>query len=71
MSSARRWFRRGRWVISTLWPTDPIPTVATLNAVDGTITSNSAIVPSNNGSINAFVTNPTHLILDINGYFAP
>ena len=55
----------------TLWPIGPLPTVATLNAIDGSITSNSAIVPSNNGSIYAFVTDPTHLILDINGYFAP
>jgi len=55
----------------TLWPPGPMPLVATLNAIDGTITSNSAIVPSNNGTINAFVTDPAHVILDINGYFAP
>jgi len=30
-----------------------------------------AVVPTSNGSISAFVTNPTHLVLDIFGYFAP
>lgn len=56
----------------TLWPTgEPMPIVSTLNAYDGFITSNLAIVPNNTGSINAFVSNPTHLILDISGYFAP
>ena len=37
----------------------------------GAITSNLAIVPTNNGSISAFAFNPTHLVLDISGYFAP
>jgi hypothetical protein len=30
-----------------------------------------AIVPMGNGSINAYSPSGTHLILDINGYFAP
>jgi hypothetical protein len=30
-----------------------------------------AIVPTTNGSIDAFSSNPTQLILDISGYFAP
>jgi hypothetical protein len=48
------------------------PSVSTLNAVDGSLTSNAAIVPAGlNGAISAFVTERTHLILDINGYFAP
>jgi YVTN family beta-propeller protein len=57
----------------TLWPDDgsPPPTVATLNAVDGAVTSNMAIVPTNNGSINAYASNLTQLILDISSYFAP
>jgi hypothetical protein len=42
-----------------------------LNAIDGSITSNMAIVPTANGSVSAFGSNPTHLILDISGYFAP
>jgi len=55
----------------TLWPSDMAqPFVSTLNDYDGIIVSNAAIVPAAaNGSINAFVTNTTHLILDINGYF--
>jgi hypothetical protein len=40
--------------------------------MDGSLTSNAAIVPAGtSGAINAFVQNPAHLILDINGYFAP
>ena len=56
----------------TMWPQgQPQPTAATLNALDGAITSNLAIVPTNNGSISAFPFNPTHLVLDLFGYFAP
>jgi len=32
----------------------PQPLVSTLNALDGAITSNMAIVPANNGNISAF-----------------
>jgi hypothetical protein len=56
----------------TLWPQgQPQPTAATLNALDGAITSNLAIVPTSNGSISVFPFNPTHLVLDLFGYFAP
>src|SRR5271165_2895000 len=56
----------------TLWP-DGVqqPLVSTLNAIDGAVTSNMAIVPTNNGSIDAFASNLTQLILDISSYFAP
>ncbi len=56
----------------TLWP-DPLqqPTVSTLNAADGAITSNMAIVPNGNGKTDAYASNPTQLIMDISGYFAP
>ena len=56
----------------TLWPdgTDQ-PIVSTLNALDGAITSNMAIVPTNNGKIDAFASNLTQLIIDVSGYFAP
>jgi glycerol dehydrogenase-like iron-containing ADH family enzyme len=46
-----------------------MPLVSTLNALDGAVTSNLAIVPTTNGSISVFPSNPTHLILDISGYF--
>jgi alpha-tubulin suppressor-like RCC1 family protein len=56
----------------TLWPQgQPQPLVSTLNALDGAVTSNMAIVPTTNGSINGFAANPTYLVLDISGYFAP
>ncbi len=55
----------------TLWPEGtPQPLTATLNAVDGAITSNMAIVPTVNGSIDAYASAPTQLIIDIFGYFA-
>jgi hypothetical protein len=55
----------------TLWPDgSPVPTVSTLNAYDGSVTSNMAIVTTTNGSIDAYAYNPTQLILDISGYFA-
>ncbi len=56
----------------TLWPdgTDR-PVVSTLNATDGSISSNMAIVPTNNGSIDAYASGITQLILDISSYFAP
>ncbi len=56
----------------TLWPNGtPQPGTSTLNAFDGAVTSNMAIVATTNGSVNAFVSAPTHLIMDIFGYFAP
>jgi len=56
----------------TLWPdSEDQPVVSTLNAYDGFITSNMAIVPNVNGSIDAYADGMTHLILDISGYFAP
>ena len=56
----------------TLWPdhqTEPV--VSTLNAIDGWTTSNMAIVPTTNGSIDAYADGLTQLILDISSYFAP
>ncbi len=56
----------------TLWPDgEAQPYVSTLNALDGAITSNMAIVPTNNGKIDAYASNPTNLILDLSSYFAP
>ena len=56
----------------TLWPdSEPMPLASTLNAYDGFITSNMAIVPTLDGSIDAYAAGLTELILDISGYFAP
>ncbi len=67
----------------TLWPDGSQggqPMVSTLNAYDGFITSNMAIVPNLDGSTDAFAaagyppgpgSGYTQLILDIAGYFAP
>ena len=55
-----------------MWPdTEMQPTVSTLNAYDGFVTSNLAIVPDVNGKIDAYAQGTTQLILDISGYFAP
>lgn len=62
----------GQLVFLTLWPDGQSqPVVSTLNALDGAVTSNMAIVPNSDGSTDAFVSNPTHLLLDISSYFAP
>jgi hypothetical protein len=57
----------------TVWPTGlPQPFVSTLNSLDGQITANALIVPSGTGgAIDAFVTDSSDIIVDINGYFAP
>ena len=56
----------------TLWPYgEPQPAVATLNAIDGSVTSNMAIVPTVDGCIDAYASNLTQLVLDISSYFAP
>jgi uncharacterized repeat protein (TIGR03803 family) len=58
----------------TLWPDGgDRPTVSTLNASDGWITNNMAIVPAGTqGKIDAYAGNGlTQLILDISSYFAP
>jgi hypothetical protein len=56
----------------TLWPDGTgQPLVSTLNALDGAITNNMAIVPSTNGKVDAYASGITQLILDISSYFAP
>ncbi len=48
------------------------PNVSTLNSWDGSVVANAAIVPAGtSGAISVYVTDPTQVILDINGYFAP
>jgi uncharacterized repeat protein (TIGR01451 family) len=55
----------------TTWPAGVTqPLVSTLNSWTGKVVANAAIVPAgNNESISVFVSNPTDVILDINGYF--
>jgi len=56
----------------TMWPqVQAQPLAATLNAYDGAITNNMAIVPTTTGSVSIFPSAATHLVLDIFGYFAP
>ncbi|HUA62739.1 MAG TPA: BACON domain-containing protein, partial [Verrucomicrobiae bacterium] len=55
----------------TVWPTGVAqPYVSTLNAFQGQVVANAAIVPAgSNGAISVFVSDTTHVIIDINGYF--
>ena len=57
----------------TAWPAAAAqPFVSTLNSWDGTVVANAAIVPAGEaGAISVFVTGRTHVIVDMNGYFAP
>lgn len=67
--------RAGRLTYLTIWPTNSSsipPFVSTLNSPTGTVMANAAIVPAgDNGSISAYATENTDLIVDINGYYAP
>ncbi len=56
----------------SLWPdAEGQPVVSTLNAYDGKVTSNMAIVPTLNGDVDAYAYNSTFLLMDIFSYFAP
>lgn len=57
----------------TLWAHGTLPVSSTLNALDGAVTSNLAIVPANstNGTFLAYGPNNTQLIVDIFGFMAP
>jgi len=56
----------------TLWADGSLqPLASTLNAYDGAVTSNMAIVGNNDGLTDSYVAGLTQLILDITGYFAP
>ncbi len=63
----------GSLIYLSLWPAGvAAPVVSTLNAPDGAVTSNMAIVPADtNGALNVYTSNTSHAILDIFGYFAP
>lgn len=55
----------------TIWPTgNPQPFVSTLNSFLGRVVANAAIIQAGSGgAVSVYVTDPTHVILDINGYF--
>jgi hypothetical protein len=57
----------------TLWPTgNTQPLASTINSYLGVAVANAAIVSAGtNGAVSAYATNPTDVILDINGYFVP
>jgi hypothetical protein len=57
----------------TLYPTGQVrPNVSTLNAFNGQVVANAAIVRAgNNGAIDVFASDTTNVVIDINGYFAP
>ena len=56
----------------TVWPTGSAqPNVSTLTSPDGSVLAAAAIVPAGTGSINAYATDDTDLVVDINGFFAP
>ncbi len=61
----------GRLSYLTLWPTgQPQAMVSTLNSWGGIVVANAAIVPAGtNGAVSVFASDPTDVILDINGYF--
>ena len=57
----------------TAWPADlPYPYVSTLNATDGNMTANAAIVQAkSSGNLALAAGSATDVFVDINGYFAP
>jgi hypothetical protein len=57
----------------TMWPTGvTIPNVSTLNSYLGTVVANMAVVPAGTGgAASIYVTDPSDLLFDVNGYFAP
>lgn len=55
----------------TLWEQSAaMPVAANVTVSDG-MNGNMALVPTNNGSIDAYFNNSTYLVLDLFGYFAP
>jgi hypothetical protein len=56
----------------SVWPTgETRPLVSTLNDLTGTVVANAAIVPAGtNGAISLYGSDSTHVVIDIDGYFA-
>jgi hypothetical protein len=57
----------------TVWPTGQAqPNASTLNGYVNTVIANAAIVPAGTGgSIDVYASQNTHLVIDINGFYAP
>ncbi len=70
---------RGRLNFITVYPGDPSgnnrPNVSTLNSFDGRTKANAVITPANtsngNRAISVYASDPTDVIVDINGYYVP
>jgi hypothetical protein len=58
---------------ATLWTSGlSRPAVSHLNSGNGQVVANMVLAPGGStGSVSAFVSDPSHLVLDISGYFAP
>jgi hypothetical protein len=58
----------------TTWPAGlSMPVAATLNAPEGGVVGNAAIIPAGSATgepVSVYVNDPTDLVIDINGYFA-
>lgn len=56
----------------TLWPDGQTkPAVSTLNSYDGQVVANAALVQGGNaGAVDVYVTDQTHVVIDIVGYFS-
>jgi sugar lactone lactonase YvrE len=55
-----------------IWPTGQPQPVASLLNSDGRVKANAAIVPAGtNGAVTVYSSDPTQVIVDINGYFVP
>jgi hypothetical protein len=57
----------------TAWPAGSAqPFVSTLNSWNGQVVANAALLPAGvAGAISVYVSNPSHVIVDVSGYFAP
>lgn len=57
----------------TIWPAGlPTPLASTLNSFEGRVVANAAVVPAGTGgAVQIYVTNTTHVVVDVNGYLAP
>jgi len=63
----------GQFGFLSIWPAGQAqPTVSTMNSLDGRIKATAAIVGVGSGQgVSVYVTDPAHVILDVNGYFVP